>query len=207
MGKWTGLRQRRWCDGLRHLQGQRRPDKGRTECVPGPSAGAATCERRTDHYEEIASIVFKYIELLKSTPPQEWAFKEAAMLGEMEFRFQDKAKPANYATHLCSELHKPYPREWLLSAPYLWRSFDRDQIAGALSNLSVDNCRVTVSSQQPLPGFEYDHKEQWYGTQYAIAPLPSVLLEVRSASLEPFLNLRSYTGETTTRSGSGAAEA
>lgn len=137
-------------------------------------------EESEEHYETVAATIFKYIELLKSTPPQEWAFREVQMLGEIDFRFQDKAKPSSYVTHLSGDMHSPYPRDYLLSAHYLWRDFSRDQIAGALSHLSVHNCRVTVASQQPLPGFEYDKKEQWYGTQYTLAPLPEVLQEVRS---------------------------
>ena len=113
------------------------------------------------------------------------------MLSKMSFQFAEKLQPENYVVRIVDYLHKPYPREKVLSAPYVVSDFNRDQIAGALSCLSVDQCRVTVSSQEPLNGFIYDQKEQWYGTQYTITPLPKSLLEVSllANSGDPFSSL------------------
>ena len=130
------------------------------------------------NYEKVAQTIFSYIQLLRSTPPQEWAFKEISMLSEMSFKFSEKSKPDHYVTRLSEYLHKPYPRQNLLSAPYIMKLFDKDQIIKTLSMLDVEHCRVTVASQSPLPGFTYDKKEQWYGTEYTLAPLPKVLLDV-----------------------------
>lgn len=134
-----------------------------------------------DRYVEVAQTIFHYIGLLKSTAPQEWAFREVAMLSEISFRFLEKGRPASYVTALSGYMTRPYPRDRILSAPYTMTDFDRDQIAGALSMLDVDNCLVSVASQTPLPGFEYKEKEQWYGTQYTLAPLPNELIDVRSS--------------------------
>lgn len=137
------------------------------------------------HHREAARVVFDYLNLLKSTPPQEWAFRESAMLSEMTFRFQDKAPPMQYVTSLTSAMQKPYPRSMVLSAPYLSTEFDRDQIAGSLARLDVENCRVTVASQQLVDGLEYDQKERWYGTNYAINSLPDDFIQV-CPSLDSF---------------------
>ena len=136
-------------------------------------------------YQDVAAAIFQYISLLKATPPQEWAFREVSMISEMAFRFQEKTPPISYVTTLSSWLHKPFPRSQVLSAPYITSEFNKDQLAGALANLDVAKCRVTLASQQPVDGLEYNEKERWYGTQYTIQPLPEAFVQVcRIAPLE-----------------------
>lgn len=140
-------------------------------------------------HNDVAAVVFHYIALLKATPPQEWAFKEISMLNEIAFRFQEPFQPISYATTLSSWLQKPYPRSQVLSAPVLATEFDRDQILGVLSQLDIDNCRITVGSQSAVDGLEYNEKEKWYGTQYTVQPFSSSLLDAASKSSSSGLGL------------------
>lgn len=131
----------------------------------------------TENYDAVALTVFKYINLLKTTPPQEWAFKEVSMLSEIAFKYQEKFPPMSYVTAMASWLQKPYPRDQVLSAPVIASEFNRDQIAGSIAKLDVSNCRVLVGSQTPVDGLTYSEKEKWYGTQYRIQPLRDALLK------------------------------
>lgn len=177
------LKQKGWANGL----------------SAGPSAAGTGSSLFKIHIEltseglskhnEVAAVIFHYISLLKATPPQEWAFKEIAMLNEIAFRFQEPFQPISYVTTLSSWLQKPYPRPQVLSAPLLSTEFDKDQILGTLSRLDINNCRITVASQAPVDGLEYNEKEKWYGTQYTVQPFSKALLDAAAQSTSPGLAL------------------
>lgn len=135
----------------------------------------------TDHHEDVSAAVFKYFDLLKSSPLQEWAFKEVNMLSEIAFRFKEKSPPTSTAMNLSLQMSRPYPRELLLSAPWLTSNFDEEVMKDAAKCLSVDECRIMIASQTPLEGRTYAEKEQWYGTEYTIEPLSDRLLKVSSS--------------------------
>jgi len=128
------------------------------------------------NHTKVAAIVFAYIDLLRNTSPQEWAFKEQAMLNEIGFKFVEKGKPSNYVTQLCSQMQKPYPRQWLLSAPWLLKEWSPELVEEQLLGLTLENCRITVASQDPLEGLEWNQKERWYGTRYRLEPLSDEIL-------------------------------
>jgi insulysin len=191
------LRTKGWANSL---------SAGASPCAAGFALFKINVELTRDglaNYQAAAQVIFNYLKLLKSTPPQEWAFQEVAMLSEMAFRFQDKSQPISYVTTISSWMQKPYPRDLVLAAPYLSSDFNKEQIAGAMSHLDVGNCRVTVASQQPIDGLTYDSKERWYGTQYTIKSLSEDFVKVRSRRERPTLaELRTVSENT---SGSGRA--
>jgi insulysin len=127
----------------------------------------------------VALAIFKYITLLKSQSPQEWAFREVSMVSEIDFRFMESPPPSSYVTTLSGYMHQPFPREWILSAPYLARQFDASLISRTLDFLKPENVRMTVASKTELPGKKYDSKEKWYGTEYTVLPMTPELVKVR----------------------------
>jgi insulysin len=100
------------------------------------------------------------------------------MLSELGFRFMESPVPSNYVTSLSGSMHKPYPREWLLSAPYLYREFDPSLITKSLEFLRPDNVRMMIASKTELPGRKYESKETWYGTEYTVIPMTAEMLKV-----------------------------
>lgn len=120
------------------------------------------------HHQECLLALFAYLRLLRSTPPQEWAFKEVAQLNELGFRFKEQAQPADYVMSLSGTLQKPIPRHKVLSAPWLAETFDAALIERTLEVLKPENARIVVGSKvPPLEGLELKEKEQWYGTEFA----------------------------------------
>ncbi|KAH9440810.1 hypothetical protein Pst134EA_032633 [Puccinia striiformis f. sp. tritici] len=113
------------------------------------SAGASG-----DNYKQVVQIIFAYLNLLKSTPPQEWAFKEQALLSEIRFRFKSASPPSSYVTSLAKHLEL----------------------------LKPENSRILIGTQHALPGINYDCKEEWYGTEYTIQDLPASFLETSSCT-------------------------
>ncbi|GAA6064646.1 hypothetical protein JCM10212_004488 [Sporobolomyces blumeae] len=121
-----------------------------------------------DNYETVAQVIFAYIGLLRSTPPSETTFNEIAALSQLAFRFKESSSPSSTAMMLSMSMSKPYPRERLLSAPWLCTEWYPDQVDHLVDLLSPDQCRLFVSAQKEVGARSYTEKEQWYGTEYVI---------------------------------------
>ncbi|PWN23331.1 hypothetical protein BCV69DRAFT_280939 [Microstroma glucosiphilum] len=135
------------------------------------------------NYENVVLAVFRYLDLLKQSSIPQWTYNEVSSLCDLAFRFSEKIPPSSYASGLSTQMQNPYPREWVLSGPYLTRNFDVDLIKKTLSYLSPERCRVTVAAQECPDGTQaWDRKEKWYGTEYKLSPLPSKLLEQPSGA-------------------------
>ena len=98
------------------------------------------------------------------------------MLNEMGYRFMEKGRPSSYVVQLCTQMQKPFPREWLLSAPWLIRHWKPELVQQELSRLVPSNCRITLAAQEPVDGITWDKKEPWYGTKFTIQPFTDNLL-------------------------------
>ncbi|MBW0479884.1 hypothetical protein O181_019599 [Austropuccinia psidii MF-1] len=124
------------------------------------------------NYQQVLKIIFAYLDLLRATPPQEWAFKEQVLLSKTRFKFKSPTSPSSYVTSLASWLRRPCPREKIISSVYLAEKFDDKLIQENLQFLHPQNCRILVGTQNPLDGINYNLKEEWYGTKYTIKDLP-----------------------------------
>ncbi|KAI5476508.1 a-pheromone processing metallopeptidase ste23 [Pseudohyphozyma bogoriensis] len=134
-----------------------------------------------ENRDEVASIIFAYIDLINSSDPAEWMFDEVNKLSEIAFRFKEKGRSTAAAMNLSLQMSKPFPREWLLSAPYLANEWRPDIIKATSQSLTPQNCRIFVSCQKGLDGVEYKEKEKWYGTEYTVLPISESLLSVDRA--------------------------
>lgn len=136
------------------------------------------------HYDEAVAAIFRYIDLLKEAPIPEWSFKEVQQLSDLAFRFREKMPPSSYASGLSTQMQLPYPREWIMSGPFLTREFDMQRIRDVANCLSPSNCRVSIAAQAMPDGtVSWDKKERWYGTEYKISPLPHQLVEGNASSV------------------------
>jgi insulysin len=127
------------------------------------------------NYDKVVAAVFRYVDLLKQSPVPEWSFKEVQQLCDLAFRFKEKQPPSSYTSGLSSQLQLPFPREWVLSGPFLAREFDPQQIREVTDRLSPSNCRISIAAQAMPDGSQnWDMKERWYGTEYKVTPLKSV---------------------------------
>ncbi|RPA87280.1 hypothetical protein BJ508DRAFT_97930 [Ascobolus immersus RN42] len=121
------------------------------------------------HWKEVVKVVFQYITILRSQPPQEWILKELQQVAAIDFRFKQKDAASSFTSHMSSIMQRPYPREWLLSGTHLIREFNPEQITQAINHLTPKNFRLTIVSQVPPEGLgEMDQTEQWYGTEYRV---------------------------------------
>ncbi|KAK6638804.1 hypothetical protein RUM43_007073 [Polyplax serrata] len=124
--------------------------------------------------DEIVTLVFQYINLLKKEGPKQWIFNECQQLQQTAFRFKEKEKPFGYVTSLAKCLHD-YPIDEVLCGPYFLEEWRPDLINEALTYLQPKFVRVAVVGQ----AFENVAKETepWFGTKYKIEKIPPSTIE------------------------------
>lgn len=89
----------------------------------------------------------------------------------MDFKFKQKTPASRFTSKISSVMHKPFPREWLLSGHSKLRKFDATLVKAALDCLRPDNFRINIVSRD-YPG-TWDRKERWYGTEYTSKKIPA----------------------------------
>ncbi|CAG8552374.1 5800_t:CDS:10 [Paraglomus occultum] len=144
-------------------------------------------EEGLKHYEDVVKVVFQYIDMLKREGFKKWIFDENASLAAIGFRFVEKFTVSEYASFVTQSMQRPYPREWVLSGPYLIRECDSAQIEDALNHLRQDRFTLMVVGKT-LEGL--DQKERWYGTEYSTRKFgDDFLKELKNLPANPELSL------------------
>ncbi|XP_065207037.1 insulin-degrading enzyme [Planococcus citri] len=161
------LRERSLCNSL---------SAGLSYTAPGFgffTINADLTEEAMDKIDDIITLVFQYIKLLKTEGIQEWIFEENKKLEEMMFMFKDKESPSSYVMTLAAAMHH-YPIEDILSANYIIDEWKPELISSLLKYLTPENMKVIVVSKS----FESiaTEVEPWYGTKYKIEPIPDDLI-------------------------------
>ncbi|ESO95121.1 hypothetical protein LOTGIDRAFT_232210 [Lottia gigantea] len=119
-----------------------------------------------DHVDDIVTLIYQYINMLKKEGTKEWIFNECKDLSAMTFRFKDKEKPHNYTSKHAGYLHEFFLPE-VLSGPYIMSEYRPDLIEMVLQKLTIDNMKMIVMAKK----FESEAhlKEKWYDTDYSIS--------------------------------------
>ncbi|GAA5854680.1 hypothetical protein JCM5353_000824 [Sporobolomyces roseus] len=125
------------------------------------------------NYESILSIVYQYLDLLRSTPPLHWSWNESSRLGQIAWRFKEKGQPQSTARNLASQLSTSrYPPSKILVGPWYASEWSEKEIKDILECVRPERGRVFVGSKDPIAGREFwKEKEKWYGTEYSISKL------------------------------------
>ena len=121
------------------------------------------------NYESIIEAIFQYLHILTSNQPEEWIWREIQTMAEAAFRFDEKAAPSSFTSHISGTMQQDLPPEWILSGPILLRKFDAAAISQSLQSLRPDNFRFHLVSNT-VPG-NWDKKEKYYGTEYRLESL------------------------------------
>ncbi|XP_054708191.1 insulin-degrading enzyme-like [Uloborus diversus] len=131
-------------------------------------------EEGLEHVNDIVTLMFQYLTMLKKEGPQEWIFQECKELAAMTFRFKDREKPQLYTCSLASVMFN-FPMQEILCGPYLLHDYKPELIAELLSMLTPDNIRIAVVGKK----FESfcTEVEKWYGTKYKLQSLKEAELE------------------------------
>nr|WP_233132627.1 insulinase family protein [Paraferrimonas haliotis] len=119
----------------------------------------------TDHglenIDEIVTATFQYINLVAQQGIEEWRYQERSALLQTAFEFQEKIKPADYASHLTINMQY-YPKEDVLFGDYRMDGLQPETCTDLLRKLNPDNMRLTLIA----PEIDTDRNAQWYDTPY-----------------------------------------
>lgn len=129
------------------------------------------------HYEDVSAAIFAYIALLRENPPAEWAFLEVAQLSHLAFRFKEQSPPSSTVSRLSMTLSKPYPRDKVLSAPWVCTQWYPAKTIEMLESMRPENCRIFLATQNEVGGRTYGLREEWYGTEYTIERMADKILQ------------------------------
>ena len=131
-------------------------------------------EQGSQKVDEILTLLYQYINMLKRHGPQEWIVNEMIELGKQEFEYQENCDPFDYVQNMSNNLALYAPSD-VLCADYYSLKYDPDLIESLFAYLVPDKMRVMVISR------EYEIKanqaEKWYGTRFGREKIAPELLE------------------------------
>lgn len=131
-------------------------------------------EEGLNHIDDIVTLTFQYINMLKKEGPVEWIFNEYRDIAKMNFRFKEKSSPRSQVNSTAQALQE-FPVEEVLSAPRLFTEWKPELIELVTSFLTPQNIRVQVVAQ----AYEdiATEVEPWYQTKFKKENIPADLIE------------------------------
>ncbi|XP_066587176.1 insulin-degrading enzyme isoform X2 [Prorops nasuta] len=131
-------------------------------------------EEGIKHVDDIITIMFEYINMLKKEGPVEWIYKECRDILAMNFRFKEKISPRKYVSLLVQAL-QDYPIEEVLTAQNLIPEWRPNLINWVMDYLTPRNIRVGVLAK--CYESVADETEYWYGTRFKKEKIPKEVIE------------------------------
>ncbi|XP_015116960.1 insulin-degrading enzyme isoform X2 [Diachasma alloeum] len=130
-------------------------------------------EEGITHIDDIISLMFQYINMLKTEGPVRWIFEECRQIAQMDFDFKEKSSPRTYVNQTVQALQK-YPMEEVLSAPYLPTEWRPDLITLITDHLVPQKIRIHVVGKafEPIA----TESELWYGTKFKKEKIPDSVI-------------------------------
>ena len=140
-------------------------------------------EAGLQHSDEITTLVFQAINLVRRHGIKRWIHDEIDQISELNFRFSEKGRPGREVVSLAGNLHN-YPAHMVIKGPYVSESFSAHQIESILADFNSTNLRQIIVA----PTVTTDQIEPYYDTAYSIKPLTKKQLKAwQQAGLNPHL--------------------
>ena len=114
------------------------------------------------NYEEVLSICFSYIELLKNAGYQSFIFDEAKILADLEEKYASKGEGSQVAVKMANNLAF-YPIDQVERVEYIYSKENITAYMDLLSYIKPENMLATLSGY----GIETTDTEQWYSAKYS----------------------------------------
>lgn len=124
-----------------------------------------------EHTDDIVSVVFSYIGLLKSANIPHYYYQEKKALAELSFTYHEKISPLDNVSQLAINMQH-YPCEDYIFGDYIMTGMDDNKVNHLLSYLNADNVRVIQISQKK----QFTKTSFWYQVPYHVSNIPSKLL-------------------------------
>ncbi|HSX10286.1 MAG TPA: insulinase family protein, partial [Chlamydiales bacterium] len=161
-----------------------------------------TLELSRQGIEQIDTVILRCFEAIagiRETGVPSYLFQEKNAMAQLNYQYQGRQDPFDYIMKLGDSIAEEdlatFPRLSLLSTDYA-----PDQIARAISVLQPETCAISLLASPDLTKVIPTQKERWFGTEYAIRPIPNQWLskwanakpngEIRLAEANPFVPTR-----------------
>jgi insulysin len=116
--------------------------------------------------DEIISIVFSYISLLKSAKLPLFYYQEKQAIAELSFTYHEKTRPLDSVSQLVINMQH-YPCEDYIFGDYIMSGMNDNNINRLLNYLTADNMRVIHISQDN----SFSKTSFWYQVPYSISKI------------------------------------
>ncbi|WP_114324657.1 insulinase family protein [Candidatus Colwellia aromaticivorans] len=116
--------------------------------------------------DEIISVVFSYIGLLKSATLPLFYYQEKQAIAELSFTYHEKTSPLDNVSQLVINMQH-YPCEDYIFGDYIMSGMDDKNISLLLDCLSADNMRVIHVSQEN----SFSQTSFWYQVPYQVTKI------------------------------------
>jgi len=116
-----------------------------------------------EHINDIVSVVFSYIGLLKSSPLPLHYYQEKQAIAELSFIYHEKTRPLDNVSQLVINMQH-YPVEDYIFGDYIMSGMVDKNITQLLSFLNADNLRITHVSQNN----HFSKTSFWYQVPYHV---------------------------------------
>jgi insulysin len=115
------------------------------------------------HINEIISCIFSYINVMKSTPIDDFYYQEKQAIANLSFNYQEKLKPLDSVCQLVINMQHYSPDDYIYG-DYIMNGMQQQTISLLLGYLSANNMRVIHISAQNT----FDKKSFWYQVPFSI---------------------------------------
>mmetsp|Transcript_29866 Transcript_29866/g.74068 ORF Transcript_29866/g.74068 Transcript_29866/m.74068 type:complete len:953 (+) Transcript_29866:90-2948(+) len=134
-----------------------------------------------ERIDEVISLFFQYVEMLRRTGPQEWSWLENKALRGIEFRFKEEEGAADYTESLAMTMRR-YGHRDCLQGDYIYDEYKPDEIVSLLSHVAPRTCLYILSDHGfdvEAPGVEC---ERWFKVPFKREPLDAATLAAWEAA-------------------------
>jgi len=128
-------------------------------------------EQGEAHTDEIITIIFAYIKLLKQQDLPLYYYHEKKSIAELSFHYHEKMKPLDSVCQLVINMQH-YPEQDYIFGDYVMDGFEQESITQLLCFLSPNNMRIINISQK----YDCDLLSRWYQVPYQVEKLSVELL-------------------------------
>jgi secreted Zn-dependent insulinase-like peptidase len=118
------------------------------------------------HIDDVISIVFSYIGLLKSAKLPHYYYKEKQVIADLSFIYHEKSSPLDSVTQLVTNMQH-YPCEDYIFGDYIMSGMDDENVSHLLDYLNADNVRVIHVSQNN----NFSQTSFWYQVPYHVSKI------------------------------------
>jgi len=123
------------------------------------------------HIDDIISIVFSYIGLLKSAKLPSYYYKEKQVIADLSFTYHEKSSPLDNVSQLVINMQH-YPCEDYIFGDYMMSGMNHENVSHLLHYLNADNVRVIHVSQNN----NFSKTSFWYQVPYHINDISADVL-------------------------------